>query len=108
MAVIQRTVDASERQGDAATAVEGLRCLLQLQPDDAARLHYRMAVQLRERSPEEARRAVLQALEQAPRYREALRLLRELPTSQPVERPVQPVEAAAEAVEAAPVGNAAP
>lgn len=109
-AVIQRTVDASERLGDTATAVEGLRCLLQLQPDDAARLHYRIAVQLRERSPEEATRAVLQALEQAPRYREALRLLRELPKSQPAERPVEPVEAAegAEAAEAAPVGEAVP
>ncbi|MEI7701482.1 MAG: tetratricopeptide repeat protein [Planctomycetia bacterium] len=83
VAVIQRMVTAGERLGDVTTAVEGLKCLLQLQPDDAARLRYRVALQLKEKSPEEARRSVLLSLEQAPRYRDAFRLLKQLPAPVP-------------------------
>ena len=49
--------------------------LLALEPRDATRLHYQLAVILKDSDPEAARRHVLQALEDNPRFKLALELL---------------------------------
>ncbi|MFM7036121.1 MAG: peptidase MA family metallohydrolase [Planctomycetaceae bacterium] len=59
-------------------AIAALEALLQLQQDDAPRLRYRIAQLLRTTDPNSARRQLLLALEQAPRFRDAHRLLLEL------------------------------
>jgi len=65
------------QQHEAATAA--LQTLLKLPSVDPADLHYRLAVQYRDAGElTQSRRQTLQALEIAPRYREALILLLEL------------------------------
>jgi uncharacterized protein HemY len=49
--------------------------LLSLDPSDPEEAHFRVAKLLRQTGEPGAKRHVLQALEEAPRYREALRLL---------------------------------
>jgi tetratricopeptide (TPR) repeat protein len=67
---------ASESLGMPQQAVSALRSLLHLEPDDPALLHYRLARNLNEVDEQpQARRHVLMALENAPRYRDAQRLL---------------------------------
>ncbi|HZV34926.1 MAG TPA: tetratricopeptide repeat protein [Verrucomicrobiae bacterium] len=58
-------------------AIDANRKLLLLNPPDAAQVHFQLAQLLHERggSEPEARRHVLQALEEAPRFRDAQRLL---------------------------------
>ena len=72
---------AAEAEGERDGAAESWRTLLKLEPDDLAEAHYRLAKLLRGRSrPEEkasAKRHLLLALEAAPRFREAHKLLRE-------------------------------
>ena len=75
----------------AATAIEAndasielLNGLLQLEPADAARWHFQLAKIYEEDDPAAARRHVLLALEQAPRYRDALLLLQKI-TATPAE-----------------------
>jgi len=72
---------AAENTGDATAAVTALRALLALDPANPAEIHFRLARQLHRLGDPAARRHVLQALEDAPRYREALRLLREIHTA---------------------------
>jgi tetratricopeptide (TPR) repeat protein len=82
--------EAADRLGDAANAVRGYRALLRLDPTDPAEVHYRLACNLNQQGQvDAARRHVLQALEGAPRYRDAHRLLLEL-----VEENQPPAEAA--------------
>ncbi|RME96240.1 MAG: hypothetical protein D6766_01225, partial [Verrucomicrobia bacterium] len=69
---------AAEELGDARTAVEAWRALLALGPDNPALAHYRLAVQLHRLGEPEARRHVLAALEDAPRFQAALNLLWEI------------------------------
>ena len=70
---------AAAATGDVAVAVGAWRTLLQLDPPDPAEAHFQLAQWLHRRGEiEEARRQVLLALEEAPRYRAALRLLLEL------------------------------
>jgi tetratricopeptide (TPR) repeat protein len=71
--------EASEKTGDLPVAISACRALLELDPADPAEAHFHLA-QLLHRTGQsvEARRQVLQALEEAPRYRAALRLLLEL------------------------------
>lgn len=65
--------------GDAEAAVSEYQAMLSLEPHDRAGAHYRLAAALNEAGDREAaRREVLQALEIAPRYSEALSLLIEL------------------------------
>lgn len=72
---------AAEAEGEPDGAADSWRTLLKLEPDDLAEAHYRLAKLLRVRDrPEEkasAKRHLLLALEAAPRFREAHRLLRE-------------------------------
>lgn len=74
---------ASEATGQRDTAIWAWRTLLRLDPPDPAEAHYRLARLLAERGDPEAKRHLLQALEEAPRYRDALRLLLQLHRSNP-------------------------
>ena len=77
-AAIQRTLTAAESLQRSDVAVAQLTSLLQLQSDDSPRLHFRIARLLQKSETEQARRHVLLALEQAPRFRDAHKLLLEL------------------------------
>ena len=61
------------KQNDAA--IGAWRTVLRLDPRDPAEAHYRLARLLHANGAPEAKRHLLMALEEAPRYREALRLL---------------------------------
>jgi tetratricopeptide (TPR) repeat protein len=74
---------ASEQLGQTKTGIEAWRALLRLDPPDPAEAHFRLARLLHQANDPDARRHLLNALEEAPRYREALRLLLELNKSKP-------------------------
>jgi tetratricopeptide (TPR) repeat protein len=74
---------ASEESGDTPTAIGAYRALLQLDPPDPADVHYRLARGLHRMGDPGAKRQVLEALEEAPRYRAALGLLLELNQKSP-------------------------
>lgn len=78
VAAIQRTLKAAESLQQTDVAINQLQSLLELQPDDAPRLHYRIAKLLSQTETVQSRRHVLLALESAPRFREAHQLLLEL------------------------------
>ncbi len=70
---------ASEHLGESEVAIDALDSLLALEPADRADLYYRKAIQQQKLGEHDsARRSTLQALEEAPRYREALVLLQGL------------------------------
>lgn len=71
---------AHETAHDPRAAADAGLALLALEPADRAALHHRIARQLRAIDPAEARRHVLLALEEAPRFRAAYELLDQLPT----------------------------
>jgi tetratricopeptide (TPR) repeat protein len=75
--------EASEQVSQAQTAISAYRALLELDPADPAQIHYRLAKLLNQSGSPEALRQVLQALEEAPRYRDALRLLLEIENRRP-------------------------
>ncbi|MES2697169.1 MAG: hypothetical protein V4773_27135, partial [Verrucomicrobiota bacterium] len=71
--------EASLALDDQPSATVALRTLIQLDVPERTDAHYRLAELLNKRGDrDEARRHVLIALEETPRYREALRLLLEL------------------------------
>ena len=78
---------AAETTGDATTAIAAYATLLKLDPPNPAVVHFQLARLLKTSDVAAARRHTLQALEEAPRHREALRLLLELQTNSV---PVQP------------------
>ncbi|MEW6304566.1 MAG: tetratricopeptide repeat protein [Verrucomicrobiota bacterium] len=78
---------ASEAIAKRAEAVAAYRLLLRLDPADPADVHYRLARLLKESGDPEARRHILQALEEAPRFRDAHRLLLELTKGAPTHKP---------------------
>jgi tetratricopeptide (TPR) repeat protein len=70
---------AAEHLEDHALAVESYQALLAQNPFDLADAHYRLATALRRTGEnDQAKRHVLFALEQTPRFREAQRLLLEI------------------------------
>jgi len=69
---------ASEQTGETQATISAYHALLQLDPSNPAETHFKLAHQLQRAGDPSAKRHVLQALEEAPRYREALRLLLEL------------------------------
>jgi tetratricopeptide (TPR) repeat protein len=69
---------AAEKTEDRSAAIESYRAMLQLNPPDPAEVHFRLASLLHQANDPEARIQVLKALEEAPRYRPALRLLLEI------------------------------
>ena len=74
---------ASEQTGDTAYGIAAYHALLQLDPPDLAEAHFRLAELLHKTGDPSARRHVLQALEEAPRYPAALRLLLEINNQSP-------------------------
>lgn len=73
-------LDAGEKQGDSPNAIAAGRTLLLLEPTDVAIIHYRVARLLQPIDLPEARKHVLLALAEAPRYRAAYDLLNQLPS----------------------------
>lgn len=75
----QAWVEAMQRLGRPADALQSLRALLELEPLDPSELHFQLAQALATVDRvQEARREVLLALEETPRYRGAQKLLVEL------------------------------
>jgi len=75
---------AAEESGERDEAVTAYRALALLDDTDAAGVHYRLAKLLHQAGkPREARREVLRSLEEAPRFRDAHRLLLELVEQDP-------------------------
>jgi hypothetical protein len=69
---------AAEELGDTRNGIMAYRAMLALDPADPAEVHFRLAKLLQKTGNPEAKRQVLEALEEAPRYREALKLLLEI------------------------------
>ena len=76
-------LDAHEQQDAPAAAAQAGQVLLRLDPPDFVAVHFRVARALAGENPELARRHVLQALEEAPRFRAAFELLASLPATSP-------------------------
>ena len=89
IAAIQKTLAAAETLKQNEVAVAQLSTLLELQSDDAPRLHYRIARIQQEIDSIQSRRHVLRALEQAPRFREAHALLLELKRAETATEPAE-------------------
>jgi len=77
--VQQALATSAEKLGRPQRAIQAYQALLALGPIDLAEVHYRLATAYHEvELHEEARRHVLQSLEEAPRFRAAHRLLLDL------------------------------
>jgi tetratricopeptide (TPR) repeat protein len=95
---------AAEELGDRWQAIAGYQKVLQFETGDLARVHFRLGTLMAEIANEaqnddlrrDARRHVLLALEEAPRYREAQRLLLSLADENKPDPETIPVEAAVE------------
>ncbi len=87
---------AAEALKEDSTAIRENSVLLLLDPADPAEVHFKLARLLHRRGDEgAAKRHVLQALEEAPRFRDAHKLLREIQASQSsVEAPRKTAELA--------------
>lgn len=76
--------EAAKELNDVPTAITANRTLLRLDPANPAEVHFQLAQLLQKTSDPAARREALLALEEAPRHRAALKLLREIvPTTTP-------------------------
>ena len=73
--------------GNTSQAIAACRALLELDPPDPAETHYKMAKLLYLQADPTAKRHVLQALEEAPRYRDALQLLVDINSRDPTPPP---------------------
>jgi len=92
---------AAEQLGKPTQAIQAYRELLELDPPDPADVHYRLALVLHQQGQHaSAKRHVLQALEEAPRFRDAQRLLLQIedepPSSSAVPVPPASTERAAQ------------
>ena len=76
---------ASRHVDDVSQAIKANRALLQLDPPNPAEVHFQLAQALNLSGDTGARRQVLQALEDAPRFRQALQLLLKLHESPTVD-----------------------
>ncbi|MEZ6123952.1 MAG: tetratricopeptide repeat protein [Planctomycetaceae bacterium] len=74
----RQLLQAASKTDDSGSAIQLLHAVLELEPADAARTHFQLAELQQASDPVAARRHVLLALEQAPRYREAHQLLLKL------------------------------
>ncbi len=75
---------ASEQLKQLDNGIRAFQCLLLLDPPDPADVQFRLARLLHQKGDEVgARRHVIQALEEAPRYRDAQRLLLEIEAANP-------------------------
>lgn len=75
-------LEAGEKRGATTEAIAAGRTLLLLAPTDAAVVHYKVARLLQSSDGAEARKHVLLALAEAPRYRAAYDLLNQLPSQE--------------------------
>jgi tetratricopeptide (TPR) repeat protein len=73
--------EAHEALGEKPAAITSYRTLLRLGPPDPVEIHFRLARLLHATGDPGAKREVLLALEEAPRFREAHRLLLEIEES---------------------------
>ena len=87
--------EAREATGDKAAAIRAYRTLLSLNPPDQPEVHFRLARVLHSTGDAAAKREVLLALEEAPRFREAHALLLELDAKAPTAKPGADVKAGA-------------
>ena len=69
---------ASEELGRTNAAIDAGRTLLRLDPPDPVGAHFQLARLLKGHNEPEAKRQLLQAMEDAPRFREGHQLLLEL------------------------------
>ncbi|MBN2317043.1 MAG: tetratricopeptide repeat protein [Sedimentisphaerales bacterium] len=69
---------AKEALGHDEGAIESYQRLLLLEPPDPVDINYRLGHMLKDKNPAEAKRHVLMALAEAPRFRQAHRLLLEI------------------------------
>ncbi len=79
--------EAREATGEKAAAIHAYRTLLALNPPDQPEVHFRLARILHSTGDAAAKREVLLALEEAPRFREAHALLLELDVKSPKAKP---------------------
>ncbi len=77
--------EAEEGTGSRTNAIESYRTVLKLDPPDRPEIHFRLARLLKEDNAPAARRHVLLALEEAPRFRAAHEMLLQL-TEKPEEK----------------------
>ncbi len=73
--------EASEALGKKPAAIAAYRTVLKLDPENPADIHYRLARLLHETRDPAAKKEALLALEEAPRFRAALKLLLEIESS---------------------------
>ena len=66
---------AAETQGLPDTAIASWQTLLKLEPEDPAEAHFHLASLLKKNDESDAKRHLLMALEEAPRFRQAHRML---------------------------------
>jgi tetratricopeptide (TPR) repeat protein len=101
--------EASEALGDRDTAIRACRTLLRLDPPDPAGAHFQLARLLHESRDPAARRHLLQALEEAPRFRAAHRLLLEMNAGSETNRiPPAPTPGAAPSSSSPPPNDSKP
>ncbi len=84
--------EAREATGDKPGAIRAYRTVLALNPPDQPEIHYRLARILHATGDAAAKREVLLALEEAPRFRAAHALLLELEGKLPEPKPAAPVK----------------
>lgn len=77
--------NASEQLGNVPDAILGLEAWLLMDPEDPAEAHFRLARLLQQSQRPGAKSHVLAALEAAPRYREAQRLLLKILREEPAD-----------------------
>ena len=87
--------EAREATGERPAAVRAYRTLLSLNPPDQPEVHFRLARLLHSAGDAAAKREVLLALEEAPRFRAAHSLLLEMEAKSPKAKPDAPVKPAA-------------
>ncbi len=100
--VYSRMGRAQEELGHGDRAVESYRRLLLLDPADPVEVNYRLARLLREDDPVSAKRHVLEALADAPRFRQGHRLLLQIVDDEQPAAAVQDQELMSPAQESAP------
>ena len=78
---------AREANGKPDAAINAYQVMLKLDPPDPADTHFNLARLLHDKRDKAARRHVLQALEEAPRFRDAHKLLLEIFGDNDAEKP---------------------
>lgn len=101
---------ASEKLGKETEAIQSYRSVLLLDPVDPSEVHYSLAKLLHRRGDPAAKREILSALENAPRFRDGYDLLLEIenaPRKQTSDAPAKPADPAAVVPLPVPAGSPA-